>query len=153
MNELKILEEKKNDLFNRKEVKAVLDSNTTPSREQVLELLSKKFSVPTENIKITGVHGKFGTQSFDISANIYASEEEKNKIEIKKKKEADAEKRAAEAQKQTEEPKKETKEPVEQPKENPEQKQTEEPKKEETKPEEKTTEEPKIEEQKTEAKQ
>ena len=151
MNELRILEEKKNDLFNRKEVKAVLDSNTTPSREQVLELLSKKFSVPTENIKITGVHGKFGTQSFDISANIYASEEEKNKIEIKKKKEADAEKRAVEAQKQTEKPQ-ETQESTEQSKENPEQKQ-EEPKKEETKPEEKTTEEPKIEEQKTEAKQ
>lgn len=84
---LNILEEKDNQLFKRKEVKAVLDSEKTPSREEVLELLSKKFGTPKENIKIRGIRGKFGVKNFSIEANIYSSEKEKEAVELKKKKE------------------------------------------------------------------
>ena len=84
---LKILEEKHNHLFKRKEIKAVLESEITPSRSHVLELLSKKFEVSPENIKIKGIKGNFGVKRFSIEANIYHSKEEKNIVELKKKKE------------------------------------------------------------------
>ena len=52
-----------------------------------LKALAEKFSVPEENIKIKGIHGKFGSKIFSIAANIYASAEAKDAVEIKKKKE------------------------------------------------------------------
>ena len=85
--ELKILGEKINLLFSRKEVKASIDSESTPSRSHILELLSKRFSVPSENIKIRGIRGSFGTKVFMIEANIYNSEKDKDAVELKKKKE------------------------------------------------------------------
>ena len=84
---LKILEEKHNPLFRRKEIKAALDSETTPSRSHILELLSKKFETPKENIKIKAIRGNFGIKNFSIEANIYHSKEEKEMVELKKKKE------------------------------------------------------------------
>jgi len=85
---LKILEEKHNHLFRRKEIKAALESEITPSRSHILELLSKKFETPKENIKIKGIKGNFGIKNFSIEANIYHSKEEKDMVELKKKKEA-----------------------------------------------------------------
>lgn len=84
---LKILEEKNNLLFGRKEIKAVIESEKTPNRTQVLELLSKKFSASPESIKILGIKGSFGVKKFGIEANIYQSKEEKEMVELKKKKE------------------------------------------------------------------
>ncbi|MEK6847631.1 MAG: hypothetical protein AABX50_00725 [Nanoarchaeota archaeon] len=86
---LKILEEKHNIFFNRKEIKATISSEITPSRAHILELLSKKFSVSPENIKIKGIKGNFGIGDFNIKANIYSSAKEKNIVEVKKKKEAE----------------------------------------------------------------
>ena len=85
---LKILEEKNNPLFKRKEIKASIASEKTPSRLEILELLSKKFETPMENIKIRGIRGGFGVKSFSIEANVYHSREEKEAVELKKKKEA-----------------------------------------------------------------
>ncbi|MEK6840374.1 MAG: hypothetical protein AABX79_00265 [Nanoarchaeota archaeon] len=87
---LKILEEKHNLLFKRREVKAVFESETTPSRASILELLSKKFSVSPEKIKIIWIKGSFGVKRFNIEANIYNSKEEKDAVELKKKKEGKA---------------------------------------------------------------
>ena len=84
---LKIIEEKDNPLFKRKEVKATLESEITPNRAHVLDLLSKKFAVSPENVKIKGINGNFGAKKFSIEANIYHSKEEKDIVEIKKKKE------------------------------------------------------------------
>lgn len=89
---LKILQERDNKLFNRKEVKATVISEITPSRANILEILSKKFNTSAENIKIKGIHGNFGKKDFSIEANIYSSAEEKNIVEIKKKKETAKEK-------------------------------------------------------------
>ena len=84
---LKILEEKHNLLFKRKEIKATLESEITPSRAHVLDLLAKKFDVSPENIKIKGIKGNFGIKRFSIGANIYHSKDEKNIVKLKKKKE------------------------------------------------------------------
>ncbi len=95
--EIKILEEKNNPLFGRKEMKATVESEINPSRLQILELISKKFSSPAENIKIKKIKGNFGKKIFSIEANIYSSEKEKNIVEIKKKKEGAVKEKAAPA--------------------------------------------------------
>lgn len=95
---LKITEEKENKLFNRKEIEGFIESDATPSRQDVAKLLAEKFSVPAENIKIKKITGKFGAKVFDIEANIYSSKEEKDSIELKKKKDGGAEKKADETE-------------------------------------------------------
>ena len=85
--ELTILSENENALFGRKEIRAELTSEITPNRLQVLDLISKKFACPIENIKIIGVNGSFGTKDFIIEANVYKSKSDKDVVELKKKKE------------------------------------------------------------------
>ena len=90
--ELKILEEKSNDLFDRKEIKSVVEAEITPSRKEILDVLAEKYKVPKENIKIKGIRGKFGSKTFAVEANIYSSKETREKVELKKKKEQESEK-------------------------------------------------------------
>ena len=85
--ELNIISENDNPLFGRKEIKAELVSEITPNRLQILDAISKKFTVPIESIKIKGIWGGFGTKTFTIEANIYNSKENKEAVELKKKKE------------------------------------------------------------------
>ena len=85
--ELKITEEKENALFNRKEIKGFIDSEVVPSRIETSKILSEKFKVPWENIKIKKIVGKFGSKTFSVEANIYSSKQDKDSIELKKKKE------------------------------------------------------------------
>ncbi len=104
MNKLKIIEEKENLLFNRKEIKGITESEITPSRAETLEVLSKKFKVPIENIKIKKIVGKFGSKTFNVEANIYSSEQDKEDIELKKKKEKNLEKKSLEEKQPEEKP-------------------------------------------------
>lgn len=85
MTNLNIIQEKENKLFNRKEVQVSLDSEITPNKTEVEKSLSEKFSVPVEAIAVKKISGQFGSKSFTITANVYASEEDKKKIEPKKK--------------------------------------------------------------------
>ncbi len=85
--ELKITEEKENALVNRKEIKGHIKSEISPSRAEISRLLSEKFSLPIENVRIKEIRGKFGTKIFNIKANIYSSKKDKDEIELKKKKE------------------------------------------------------------------
>ena len=94
---LTIHKEKENPLFNRKEIQAEIESDTSPKKTDVLKLLCEKFSVSDGNIKIKGIHGKFGSKSFKITANIYVSKEDKEKTEHKTKKEIEAEKKELES--------------------------------------------------------
>ena len=131
MSEFKIAKEKENALFNRKEIKGFIESEIVPSRAETLEILSKKFKVPRENIKIKKIIGKFGSKTFSVEANIYSSEKDKDSIELKKKKEKPPEERDEEAA--------EEKTAEEKPEEQPEQKPDEEkPQEDELKPDEKT---------------
>lgn len=84
---MKIIYEKENALFGRKEILGVLESEITPSRLEALKVISEKFKVPEENIKIKGIKGKFGSKVFNIEANVYSSKENKDLTELKKKKE------------------------------------------------------------------
>jgi ribosomal protein S24E len=94
--EIKIIQDYKNILFNRREIKATIHHNTLPSREEVSKLLAEKCSSHPENIAIKKIAGKFGTKTFDITANVYHSAKDKDKTEIKTQKQRNAEKKAAE---------------------------------------------------------
>jgi len=87
MENFKVIEEKENPLFNRKEIQFDVEAKITPNRTEIGKLISEKFSTQIENIKIKKIHGKFGSNNFNITTFIYKSEEDKNKLEIKKKKE------------------------------------------------------------------
>ena len=84
-SDIKILEEKDNPLFNRKEVKIVVSSEANPSKKDSEEIISEKFSSSSETIAIKTIKGKFGRNTFLISANIYKSTEDKIKSEPKPK--------------------------------------------------------------------
>ena len=49
---LNILQETENKLFNRKEIKATIGSEITPSHRKIEALLSEKFKTSPENIKM-----------------------------------------------------------------------------------------------------
>lgn len=92
---MKILEEKQNPLFPRKEILAELESETSPQESEVIEALATLTKSVPESIKIRNILGKFGTNLFKVNAFIYSSPEDKNKIEMKTKKEKEAEAKAA----------------------------------------------------------
>ena len=96
--ELKIIEEKENPLFNRKEIAASITNNVVPSTMDVEKLLSEKYSTPAENIQVKKILGKFGSKSFEITANIYNTKKDKNQTEVKTKKQREAEKKAAQGE-------------------------------------------------------
>jgi len=86
MDNFRLIEEKENPLFNRKEVVFEVRAKITPNRSEVKKLISEKFSTKDENIKIKKIHGRFGSNNFNVTSFIYKSEEDKNKIEPKTKK-------------------------------------------------------------------
>lgn len=83
--EMKIITNIENPLFNRKEIQASVEAQVTPSREDIIKLVSEEFSAPIENIKIRTIQGRFGSKIFIIVANIYNSKEDKDNIERKSK--------------------------------------------------------------------
>ncbi len=116
--ETKIIEEKQNPLFNRKEVVLEVKAEITPSFADAEKIISEKFSAQPEVFKIKGIRGSFGSKVFKISANIYPSEQEKDDTETKTKQEKEAEKKAVEEEaKPAEEVKEETPAEEEKPKE------------------------------------
>jgi ribosomal protein S24E len=102
--EIKNINEQENPLFKRKEAEILVDAEITPSHEQVLELLSNKYSTKPEAIKIKAIYGSFGSKEFRILANIYASQQDKEAVERKSKKEAELEKKKSEPEKPVEAP-------------------------------------------------
>ncbi len=93
--EFKVVVEKENLLFKRKEIEGLLQVETTPTKAQVITLLSEKYSVPEKNIAIDTIDGRFGSKEFIVVAQLYDSEEDKDATEIKTKKQRNAEKKAA----------------------------------------------------------
>ena len=84
---LTIVHQRENPLFKRKEVEVNFESTVPPKIQEATEILSKEFSSAPENIKIKKIAGKFGSESFIITANVYHSKEDKEKTEIKTQKE------------------------------------------------------------------
>jgi ribosomal protein S24E len=96
--EFEITKETENPLFKRKEIQLSVEAETTPSEKEMLEAIAQKFSTQADNISMKGIHGKFGSKTFTVTANIYESAEEKNLIETKKKKGAEEAKPATEGE-------------------------------------------------------
>ena len=88
MSEFKISKEIKNPLFGRTEIEMLIELDSTPTKKQVIDFLSKKFSSSENCIYVESIKGKFGSPQFKIIARVYSSEEEKNSVEIKSKKQA-----------------------------------------------------------------
>ena len=85
MENITIVSQKENPLFNRKEVELNVEANVSPKISEAEEAVAKEFSVNQENVKIKKVNGKFGSNKFLITANIYSSKEDKEKTEPKPK--------------------------------------------------------------------
>jgi len=84
-SEAQIIQQRENPLFNRKEIKIIIQANSNPSFVDAENIVSRLFKSPSENIKILKIDGKFGRDSFLITSNIYKSKENKDKIERKPK--------------------------------------------------------------------
>jgi ribosomal protein S24E len=99
MDSINIIEEKENKVLKRKEIKAEINAQKVPNREEISELIAKKFSVEKQAVVIENINGKFGSSVFLIYAKIYSSIQDKEKIEPKSKKdkkEAESKKEGAE---------------------------------------------------------
>jgi ribosomal protein S24E len=82
---IKKLEEKNNTVLRRKEVKFVVESGKNPTFEDMAEVAAKEFKADKEAIVIKKIKGKFGRDTFLITAFAYDSKEDKEKTEKKKK--------------------------------------------------------------------
>ena len=85
---MEIIEDKENFLLNRREVKVIVEAEKNPGFEEAENMISEQFKVEKENIIVKGIKGKFGRNTFLITAFIYKSKEDKEKIERKKKEKA-----------------------------------------------------------------
>ena len=82
--ELKIVHQKENALVQRNEVTAsIAFDKATPSNVEVSKALAAKLSVAEDVIVIKKIEGSFGTLAATVSAYVYASKEQKAKIEPK----------------------------------------------------------------------
>lgn len=100
---MEILSNKKNSLLHREEIKFIIESDITPSKDQVSKIISEEFKKPSETIVIEKIESNFGTKKAKISAKVYNDLNSKNKYEIisrkQRKKEAEEIKKAKEAEK------------------------------------------------------
>jgi ribosomal protein S24E len=85
--ELNIKNKKDNTLLKRQEVTGELTfvGAATPSNKQLLEELTKKLNVAADVIVIKHIYGAFGGGKATFEADVYASKEQLDKIEPKKK--------------------------------------------------------------------
>ena len=86
MKAIKIINQRENPLFNRKEVEVMTETSVAPKISEAEAFIAKEFSSQMENVKIKKVKGRFGSINFIITANVYNSKEDKEKIEPKSKK-------------------------------------------------------------------
>ena len=101
---MEILQDKDNFLFNRKEIKLIVEAEKSPSFEEASEVVSKEFKAEKDNILVKEVRGKFGRNTFLISAFVYKTKEDKEKFEPKKEEKKPAEGEAAPAPTEPEKP-------------------------------------------------
>lgn len=97
--DLKITQETQNPLFNRKEITGIIKLDNPPTKKEVAEELSKKFSTNPDTIRVVEIKGQFGVKEFHFKANIYEFKEKRDGIEIISKKEKDSQKPAEPEQK------------------------------------------------------
>ncbi len=82
---MKIIENKRNDLAKRKEIKVIVSAEKNPGFESSLKSISEHFKSPAENIAMKEIKSKFGRDTFLITAFVYDSVSDKELFEPKKK--------------------------------------------------------------------
>jgi ribosomal protein S24E len=87
---MKIIEDKNNELLNRREVKIVIEANKNPSMQESTKMIADEFKASEENISLKVVKGKFGRKTFLVVASIYNNKEDKEKTEVTTKKQRTA---------------------------------------------------------------
>ena len=90
MKTIKIIKHRENPLFNRKEVEISIEAAVAPKISEAEAFIAKEFSSHADNIKIRKIKGRFGSNNFIITANVYHSKEDREKVEKKSKKEKKA---------------------------------------------------------------
>ncbi len=88
--ELTNIQEKLNPLINRREVRADVEVDITPRRDEAILALSEKLKCSKDSINILRIDSNFGTKIFTIVADIYESKELKENVAVKRKKEIQA---------------------------------------------------------------
>ena len=117
---MEIINDLRNDLFKRKEIRFRVESEKNPSFDELRKKISGHFSKPEENIDVYNIRGSFGKRVFIVDAHLYDSkkdladikqlqktqkkreEEKKAEEEEKKKAKADKEKEAEAVEEKTE---------------------------------------------------
>ena len=82
---MKILEDNKNSLLNRREIKMIVEHSGNPGFANALKMVAEQFKSKEDVIVMNNVKGKFGRDTFLVSAFIYNSKEDRDKIEPKPK--------------------------------------------------------------------
>jgi len=100
--ELKNIKENQNSLFDRNEIKADVELDITPSREDALKAVCAKFSCSEDVVSIIRIDSNFGTKIFTIVADIYISKDAKDATAVKRKKELEATNKVEEEKKKAE---------------------------------------------------
>ncbi len=85
--EFKIVEEKENPLFLRKEIHAEILADVTPSMDETRKALSNHYGVEPSLIRVRSIRSSFGTNVFVVMADIYKSMDEFNRVVKKTKQE------------------------------------------------------------------
>lgn len=80
---MRLVEDVRNELLKRREIKAVVNSDGNPGFLQIGKMVAENLKASEENIVVRNVLSKFGRDSFLIDAFIYDSEEQRNSIEPK----------------------------------------------------------------------
>ena len=82
---MKIIQDIKNNLLKRREIKLVMNADSNPGFEGAKKAVLSQIKTPEENIAIKFVKNNFGTKEFLIEVFVYDSVEDKMRIEQKPK--------------------------------------------------------------------
>ncbi len=81
---LEILDEVENRLLHRTEIKArVIFNSATPSREEIIKLISAKKNVPEDLVIVDSIDQKFGQRVAEVFVKVYESKHVLEQIEPK----------------------------------------------------------------------
>lgn len=105
----------KNDLFKRKEICFILESDKNPSFVDMRKKIAEDFKEDEESVDVYGIKGSFGSNKFKVDAYVYDSKEDLQKAkQLTQKQRKEIKKSVEDAKKAGEEAKKKETEGLEQ---------------------------------------
>jgi ribosomal protein S24E len=82
--ETKILEEKVNELFQRKEIFAIITNSITPTKDEAANAIANAIKGDKNAVVVDRILGNYGSQEFKVEAKVYDSIEARNNIDSSK---------------------------------------------------------------------